>query len=816
MTINRHILFFLFILIPFSIVSQTATLKGRITNERGNPVEFANISIPEHSTGTTTNRFGEFEIRLPANVEMEVSVSFISATPVIKTIKLEPGEVRELNIVLREDITILPDAIISVESDRLFNITRINPEISQTIPTVGGFEDILKSLPGVASASELSSQYNVRGGNFDENLVYVNDIPIYRPMLIRSGQQEGLSFINSDMVSSVIFSAGGFEPRYGDKMSSVLDIRYRKPTTFRGAVSAGMLGGSSHIEGVSKNHLFRHSTGIRYKTNRYLLGTMDTQGDYEPNFTDIQTYMTYDFSERFELSFLGNYSRNAYNFVPQNRETSWGTLNEALKVNMYFRGQEVNKFSTLTGALSGHYKVNNDLNLKFILSSFYTQEEETFDILGQYFLNELDRQLGSDNLGDSISNIGVGSFLNHARNYLNGHVTSFNHIGDYSVNGHKMVWGARYNYEVFDYQMREWNMIDSAGYSLPYNTDTVYMFLVDTAMFNISSNRFNAFFQNSYIIDTDKNSKVGIVGGFRLNYWDFNNQFLISPRFLVSLKPDWEKNYVFRFSTGLYHQPPLFKEMIRRDGSLNYDIKAQSSVHFVLGSDYEFMAWDRPFKLITELYYKYLYNLIPYDVDNVRIQYYGENMAHGYAVGIETKIHGEFVPGTESWMSIGVMQTREDIEGDFYTQKQEDGTLDTIFPGFIPRPTDQRVNFGIYFQDYIPNNPTWQLHLSLLFGTGLPFGPPNTERYMAIARMQPYRRVDIGISKRLISEERPLPENNPFRHFRDIWISLEVFNLLDINNEISHTWVKDIRGWQYAVPNFLTGRRVNLKLTARF
>ncbi len=802
-------------MIFIQVQSQTATVRGKVRNEMGNPIQFANISVEGLAIGTSTDNFGQYELKIPANTEIRLVFSFISAETRRETVTMQEGEIRTINIVLPENITILPESIISVESDRLFNITRLNPEVAQNIPTVGGFEDILKSLPGVSSVNELSSQYNVRGGNFDENLVYVNDVEIYRPMLVRSGQQEGLSFINSDMVASVIFSAGGFQTKYGDKMSSVLDIRYRKPVDFRGTVTASLLGGSAHVEGVSKNRLLRHSTGVRYQTNRYLLGSLDEQGNYEPNFTDIQTYITYDYSDKLEFSFLGNYSNNSYSFIPQNRETSWGTLNEAYKINMYFKGQELNSFSTLTGALTANYQMNHNLNLKFIASSFYTREEETFDILGQYFLNELDRQLGSESLGDSISNVGVGSFLNHARNYLDGYVSSFTHIGDYKSNGHNLTWGVKYNYEIFDYRLREWNMIDSAGYSLPYSSDEVLLYQVDTAIFGLSSNRFNAYVQNSYLIDLD-NAKIGINGGLRFNYWDFNNQFLVSPRAMISIKPDWEKNWVFKFSSGLYHQPPFFKEIRRPDGTINHDIKAQSSVHFVLGTDYEFRAWNRPFKLITEIYYKYLYNLIPYDIDNVRIRYYGENMAHGYAIGIETKIHGEFVPGTESWMSLSLMQTKEDIDGDYYTLRNDEGLLDTIFPGFIPRPTDQRINFGIYFQDYIPRNPTWQLHLNLLFGTGLPFGPPNAQRYMATGRMRPYRRVDIGLSKRLMSNEKPMAENNPFRHFRNIWLTLEVFNLLDINNTISHTWVTDIRGWQYAVPNYLTGRRVNLKLIARF
>ncbi|PLX06592.1 MAG: hypothetical protein C0596_14815 [Marinilabiliales bacterium] len=375
---------------------------------------------------------------------------------------------------------------------------------------------------------------------------------------------------------------------------------------------------------------------------------------------------------------------------------------------------------------------------------------------------------------------------------------------------------------MFNYQVWEWNMIDSAGYSMPYpmddnpaDRDLVPLYFTDLTGMDILSNRLSAFVQDAYHIKLDS-AAFSLGGGVRLNYWDFNNEFLVSPRLNAGLKPNWEKDIVFRFSTVLYHQPPFFKEVRRLDGTLNHDIKAQSSFHVVLGSDYEFTAWNRPFKLVTELYYKYMYNLIPYDVDNVRIRYYGENIAHGYAAGVEAKVNGEFVPGTESWISIAFMQTQEDLDGDSYTQSNEDGSIDTIYPGFITRPTDQRLNFGIYFQDYIPNNPTWQLHLNLLFGTGLPFGPPNSERYMATARMNPYRRVDLGLSKRLHTNEKEMPETSVWRHFESIWLNLEVFNLLDINNTISHTWVTDVRGWQYAVPNYLTVRRLNLKLIVKF
>jgi hypothetical protein len=794
--------------------AQSAKISGRVIDQTGAPIEYANISISEYSTGVASDKFGMYALEVPANKLLEIEVSCIGYEHEIYKVTLNADQSYYKDFRLKQATNYLPTISVEDKMERHNTIVRLNPEVAQTIPTSGGFEDMLKTLPSVSSNNELSSQYSVRGGNFDENLVYVNDVEIYRPLLIRSGQQEGLSFINSDLVSSVVFSAGGFEAKYGDKMSSVLDIKYRRPTDWRGSFTASLLGANAHFEGTSKNHRFRHITGFRYKTTKYVLGSMDTEGAYDPRFTDIQSFLMFDATEKLELSFLGNYSKNEYRFIPQDRETSWGTLDEALKIKMYFEGQEVDKFATLTGAFTGNYRPNKATQLKFIISSFYTSEEETFDILSQYYLNELDKQLGSDNLGDSVSNIGVGSYLNHARNYLTGYVVNAEHKGSWNKNDQFMDWGFGYKIELFDYRINEWQMNDSAGYTLPYSDSTVDFYDINVADYFIQSNRITAYWQDKFVFDLDS-TQFGVSGGIRFNYWDYNNQLLLSPRVSISLKPNWKKDIVFHLSSGMYHQPPFFKEMQRPDGTLNEDLKAQSSVHVVLGSDLQFSAWNRPFKLVTELYYKYLYNLIPYDVDNVRIRYYGENMAHGYAIGAEAKLNGEFVNGTDSWVSLSVMQIQEDIEGDFYVTENANGTMDTTFPGFLPRPSDQRVNFGIYFADYLPGNPTWQVYLNLLFGTGLPFGPPNSERYMATSRIPSYRRVDVGFSKQLIGN-KALSDHNPLRHIKSLWLSAEVFNLLDINNTISHIWVSDIYGRSYAVPNYLTGRRINVKLMMKF
>lgn len=804
---RKFLLALLLTVVGLAAVSQNATYFGYVRDANKKPVEFANVIVVGTNIGASTDASGYFEISVPSGQDLEVQISFLGYEPFTQKIKLKPNERKQVTAILNEGAVMLPTADIGATSERQVSGTRLNPQISMKIPTTGGFEDILKSLPSVSSNNELSSQYNVRGGNYDENLVFVNDIEVYRPQLIRSGQQEGLSFINPDMVSSILFSAGAFEPKYGDKMSSVLDIKYKKPTEFGASIMASLLGANAHVEGTSKNHLFRYNVGLRYKTSKYLLTSMDVSGHYDPSYVDAQTFLMYSVTEKLELNFLGNFSSNKYKYIPLDGETSFGTVSDALKIRTYFEGQEVDRFNSGTAAFSVNYTPNNNLSLKFIASGYYTNEEETYDILAQYYLNEIDQQLGST-IGDSVSNIGVGSFLDHARNYYDGFVVSSKHIGTFIRGENKLDWGVQTNYENYSYHVHEWTMNDSADYSLPYSDNMVFLYQTDIANIGLQSVRASAYVQDSYLFKAE-GANVSLGGGVRLNFWSFNKQFLASPRVNLSVKPtNWKPDMIFRFATGLYHQPPTIKEARRiSDGTLNENIKAQSSAQVVVGMDYNFLAWGRPFKLVTEAYYKYMYNLNPYNVDNVQIKYYGDNIAHGYAYGIEAKVNGEFVPGTESWVSLGLMRTQEDIENDFYTQTVE-GVVDTVYPGYIPRPTDQLVNFGIFFQDYIPKAPTWKVFLSLHFGTGLPYGPPNSERYMATGRMKAYRRVDFGISKQFNFKKADW--------LKDFWISLEVFNLLNTKNEISHTWITDIRGREYAVPTYLTGIRPNLKIVMKF
>jgi len=792
---------------------------GRITDEQGKPIELANISAPEYKTGTYSDKKGKYKLQLIAGREVTIVISFLGYTKQEKKVKGKPGEKKEMNFSLAMKYDVIKEVDIEGERERSSTLVRVNPKVITVMPDIsGGFESVLKAFPGVSKSNELSSQYSVRGGNFDENLVYVNDIEIYRPFLIRSGQQEGLSFVNTNMVSSVLFSAGGFESKYGDKMSSVLDIKYKKPVDFAGTVSLSLLGGTVNFEGASDNHRFTHITGVRYKTTSYVLNTLDVQGDYKPRFTDIQTYMTWDMSDEFEIAVLGNFAQNRYNFIPEDRITRFGSIQDALMLKIYFDGQEVDRFNTATGAITGSYHPHEKLDLKFITSAYMTDEIETFDIQGQYYLNEIDKQLGSESMGDSVMNIGIGTYLNHARNYLNATVLNASHRGYLETEtNHYLQWGVKYQHELINDDMTEWRMLDSAGHSLPfpdtigYASDQVYVSEYIIADNTIESDRITGYFQDIYSFEIDS-AEFSITAGVRANYWSLNNQTVVSPRGSFSYIPNWKRDVLFRFATGLYYQPPFYKEIKDLEGNINTDIKAQRSIHFVLGYDYNFTAWSRPFKYITEIYYKDFDNLIPYLVDNVRIRYYGENNAHGYAAGIDMKVNGEFVKGVDSWASLSVMQTEEDIEDDYYY----DGNNELVEPGYIPRPTDQRVNFGLFFQDYIPNNPSYKMHLSLLFGSRLPFGPPNTERYKHIFRMSPYRRVDLGFSKVLKSESKVLPESNPFRHFKSLWLSLEFFNLLDIKNTISYTWITDVTNMQYAVPNYLTSRRINLKLIAKF
>ncbi len=800
----------------FSWAQNSASIEGNVKDDNGNLLSHVNVYLDRTSFGTSSNDSGFYRLLIPSGKDFSLAFSMIGYQSQRRVVHLKNAEILKVNIVLRQEVRSIAEVSVSSETDRVGNISRISMNDFQLIPNPSGnIETLIKTLPGVSSSNELSSQYSVRGGSFDENLVYVNDIEIVRPFLIRTGQQEGLSFINPDMVSSVKFSAGGFEARYGDKMSSVLDVVYRRPTKYQVIVSASLLGTSVSAEGISKNGKFTHITGFRYKTSQYLLNTLETKGDYKPAFTDLQSLITYQFSKKLEGSFLGNFAQNKYNFVPQSRSTNFGTITQVYNLTVFYGGQEMDKYRSMLGALTLQYKPIQKLSLKLIGSAYSTYEQETFDIESQYLINELDNTPGSKTYGDSLLNLGVGGMLNHARNYLWANTYTASHIGTFLAGNHQLRWALDYKREIITDHLNEWTLIDSAGYSTPYSQKSIHLYDVADAKNETASNRFSGYLQDSYQFSSQKH-KFFINGGIRFNYWDFNTEFLVSPRFRLSIKPGWNRDIMLHIATGIYYQPAFYKEMRDFHGKLNSQILAQQSIHFVGGGDYHFSLWDRPFIFTSELYFKQLQKLIPYKVDNVRIRYTAENNAKGYATGIDFKLNGEFVPGVESWASLSLLKTEEDIIGDFYISKNGN----RIEPGYFPMPTDQRVNFNLYFQDYLPNNPTLQMHLNLVYGSSLQVSPPMPARFDQTFPIGPYRRVDMGFSK-IFKSENHVSNVEWINKFKEFVVSLEFFNLLNINNKASYLWVRTISNQEnlpneFAVPNYLTSRRINLKLVIRF
>lgn len=817
-----------FLAIQLNAQDKTAMISGKVIDENREPIPMVNISIEGRPGGTSTDDHGNYTISLPTNTNLVLIYSFIGFTTEKREVYLKPFQQKALNVSLLQSAKLLSDVIVEDKEVRKSTLIRINPQSASVIPTVsGGIEALVKTMPGVSSNNELSSQYSVRGGNFDENLVYINGIEVYRPILTRSGQQEGLSIINSNLVSSILFSAGGFDAKYGDKMSSVLDIKYRRPTKFAGSADISLLGGSFHFEGVALEKKMTYLVGFRQKSNQYLLKSLETDGEYKPSFTDLQALITYKFNEKWKIDLLGNYARNSYKLVPENRETAFGHIKEAYQLTIYFDGQEIDRNDTWFGAMTSTYTPNDRTNLKMIASAYQTFERENYDIQGQYWIGKLETNLGQEDFGEVVESKGVGTYLSHARNRLNATVYSIEHQGINEQDFSFLQWGLKYQYEAFDDRMREWELIDSAGYSSPNPPDSLGFIdpglqiyhpftLFDTVISNnqISSSRITAYMQNSWDFYHIKNKMSLTVGG-RLNYWTFNKQFLFSPRAAFSYQPEWEKDFLFRFASGLYYQSPFYKELRRPNGTLNTNISAQSSIHFVGGMDYNLILWDRPFKLTTEVYYKHMDNLIPFIVENVRIIYSGENSSRGYAAGIDTKINGEFVPGIESWMSISIMKTNEVLRTNFFNNSSpvNNGTSENVW---VPRPTDQRVTVNIFFQDYLPMLPNFKMNMNLGFGSGQPVFYPNSEHNTVVTRMPLYRRVDIGFAYEIIGPNTKTSNKSFFKNFTNVDLTFEVLNILDIKNVVSYLWVKDNQNFVYLVPNYLTPRQLNLKLAVKF
>ncbi|WP_434035837.1 TonB-dependent receptor [Formosa sp. 4Alg 33] len=817
---NRLLLNALYFLIPLFSIAQNGTVQGVILDELNHPIP--NVNITADNIGTQSNENGFYAIKIPDSKNITTTYSHVSFKSITASFNLKNGELFEFNPVMNPNVEQIETVILSGTTRKdVQGIVNLNPAVIRKIPGANpGIENLLKTLPGVSSNNELSTQYSVRGGNYDENLVYVNGIEVYRPFLVRSGQQEGLSFVNADMTQNVDFSAGGFQAKYGDKLSSVLDITYRKPVDFAINTDLSLLGGSLTVEGVSKDSKLTALVGMRYRDNSLLVDAKETQTNYDPKFADIQTYLTYQFTDKFSLNFLGNASINKYNYEPETRQTNFGTINNPLALLVFYDGQEKDAYQTLLGALQATYDVSDDLKLHLIGSSYHTTEEEYFDILAQYRLGEVNSNIGDEDLGEVEYSEGIGGQLNHGRNDLDALISTIEHKGSYTTNGNDFDWSVKLTNEDIRDRLVEWEIIDSAGFSInppkfrnpnnqPYEAyeGPLVAFQNVRATNNTTINRLQAYVQWSRRFEIGEH-EVWANAGIRSHSWTVNgddivksSQTVFSPRGQFAIKPNWKHDMLFRVSGGLYYQPPFYRELRDSTGTVNPDVKAQKSIHFVAGNDYSFQIWERPFKLTTEAYYKKMTDVNPYTLENVRIRYQADNNAEAYAYGLDLRINGEFVPGTESWFSFGYLKTEENIDD----------------RGFIARPTDQRLKFGALFQDYVPNMPEMKMYLNLVYNTGLPGGSPSyADPYDYQNRLPDYKRADLGLQYVIVDESKAFDSGwkKPFKYLS---VGFEIFNVFDAQNSITNTWVRDVYSKrQYAIPNYLTPRVFNVRTTMTF
>jgi len=810
----------IFFLFPTLLWSQKSSIiKGFVKDSDNNSIE--NVSVKFGSTGTTTNSSGFYQIRIPLDTNISLEFSHVGFKSLTKDFFTKKRNIIRFSPVLILENEVLEEVVIKNEIKDAQGITTFKAKDIERIPGANsGIETLLMTMPGVSNNNELSTQYNVRGGNFDENLVYVNGIEIYRPFLVRSGQQEGLSFVNSTMVQNINFSAGGFQAKYGDKLSSVLDITYRKPIEFSATVKASLLGSSITVEDVFLDNALTAIVGVRYRDNSLFVNSKQIETNFKPSFTDVQTFLTYKKNEKLSLNFLGNFSLNTYDYQPVTRRTRFGTVSDPLELIVFYDGQEKDTYLTAFGALSANYQVNDNLELTSTLSAFNTQEEEYFDIAASYNLGEVDSNIGSETFGDVTFSEGIGSQLNHSRNDLDALITNVQVKGTYKKNESQIDFGIKYQTEDIKDRIREWEIIDSVGFSVrplnlgfindqPYNpySGPIEPFQNIRAENKLNIKRLSGFFQYS---------KKGFIGdhkvwwnlGLRGHFWSVNanqnnntSQFILSPRAQFSIKPNWDKDMLFRVSGGVYAQPPFYKELRNFKGEIIPNIKAQKSIHMVLGNDYSFTMWDRPFKLTTELYFKNLSNINPYSVDNVRIRYQANNNAKGYATGIDVRLNGEFVPGNESWVSLGILKTEENIDN----------------RGYIARPSDQRFKLGILFQDYVPNLPDLKAYLNLVYNSGVPGGAPSyADPYNFQNRLRDYRRADLGVLY-IFTDAKKRFSSGFLSKFKEFTAGLELFNMFDIQNSITNTWVRDVATKnQFGVPNYLSGRILNLRIGMKF
>ena len=776
-----------------SLHAQTFTLQGRVLDENNSPIEFVSVSCMKQGKMTMTSLKGEYSLQLHSADSVEIRFSMIGYRTKVRVLRRPRGR-QTLQVVLHSSDNELGEVTVTGTKIQTGQTQELKKEDLKRIPSASGnaVEELIQSQAGVSTHSELSSQYNVRGGSFDENSVYINNVEIYRPFLVRSGQQEGISVINPDMVEKIEFSTGGYEARYGDKMSSALNIAYKRPKPFEASVSASLLGASAYI-GVA-NKKVAWSNGLRYKTTRNLLGSLDTKGEYKPTFVDYQTHLTYTPNSRWDISFLGNISNNHYNFAPEDRETNFGTMENVKAFRVYFDGQEKDVFRTFFGSLGLTRHFGNSTSLSLIASAFQTREQEKYDIQGQYWLTQT----------ETSENLGVGTYFQHARNYLNAHVESVKLLLKTKAKKHDIEGALTFKKEHIEENSVEYEMRDSSNYSIPHTGKDLYMIYSMRAKNTLDANRIEMYAQDTYrFTGTGGKTLYTLNYGVRLSHWSYTKETIFSPRLSLGIIPAYNENVTMRFATGLYYQAPFFKEI--RDttttngityASLNRKAKSQRSIHFIAGYDYRFKLNGRPFKFTAEAYYKLLGNLVPYSVSNVKVVYYGDNMSSGHAAGIDVKLYGEFVPGTDSWLSFSLMNTSMKLNGQS-----------------IPLPTDQRYAINMFFTDYFPGTERWKMSLKLAYADGLPFSAPHRELESNSFRAPAYKRVDLGLSYCLLNNADRHNKRNPMR---SVWLGAECLNLFGINNVNSYYWITDVTGQQYAIPNYLTGRQMNFRLSVDF
>lgn len=776
-----------------SASAQSFTLTGKVIDENNDPVEFASVSCAKQGKMTMTALNGTYNLQLQSADSVEIRFSMIGYKTKVRVLRRPRGK-QTMQVVLYSSDNALSEVTITGKRIETGQTQELSKEHIKNMPSTTGnaVEEMIQSQAGVSTHSELSSQYNVRGGSFDENSVYINNVEIFRPFLVRSGQQEGISVINPDMVEKIGFSTGGYEARYGDKMSSALNIEYRRPKRFEASATASMLGASAFV-GMS-NKKFSWSNGLRYKTTKYLLGSMDTKGEYQPTFIDYQTYLTYSPNKRWDIKFLGNISDNHYNFTPEDRETNFGTMENVKAFKVYFDGHEKDVFRTFFGSLGITRKFGENTSLSLIASAFNTREQEKYDIQGQYWLTQT----------ETSENLGVGTYFQHTRNYLKAHVESAKLLFKTKQKKHDIEAAFTYKWEHINENSVEYEMRDSSKYSIPHTGKDLYMIYSMRAKNTLTANRIEAYAQDTYRFTGSAGKTLYTLNyGVRLAYWSFTKETILSPRLSLGIIPAFNDNITMRFATGLYYQAPFFKEI--RDtttvngityASLNRKAKSQRSIHFIAGFDYRFKMNNRPFKFTAEAYYKALGNLVPYSVNNVKVVYYGDNMCSGHAAGLDLKLFGEFVPGTDSWVSLSLMNTSMKLNGKS-----------------IPLPTDQRYAVNMFFTDYFPGTTRWKMSLKLALADGLPFSAPHRELESNVFRAPAYKRADIGLNYRIIDNNDRHNKRNPIRN---LWVGAECLNLLGINNVNSYYWITDVTGQQYAVPNYLTGRQINVKVSVDF